>query len=364
MNLTNRHLLKQYFNFSRKDRNAILILCSLILLAISGNFIADRIQLNSRSDFTEIEKAIQEWENQKMMGSSYRFLFNFDPNSISEEKLDSLLLPEFVKDNIVNYREAGGRFNTPADIQKIYGMTDSIFFVIKEYVNVPDKSNVKTPIKKEIKKTVEGTFDPNEAEMETLTEFGFNRFQAENIIKYRENGGVYYQPSDLLRIYGIDTIFYNGIARNVSIGAQPENNISNVKPAIIYVELNSADSVELIKLNGVGPVFASRIIKYRNLLGGFYSKEQLLEVYNFSEETYSMIENNITVDTTMLKKIRINFAEFGDLLRHPYFKKDQVKAVIDYREKNGSFTSVNELSEKKLLDKKSFRNIKPYLSCR
>ena len=44
-----------------------------------------------------------------------------------------------------------------------------------------------------------------------------------------------------------------------------------------------------------------------------------------------MIENNITVDTTLLKKIRINFAGFGDLLRHPYLKKEQVKAVIDYQ---------------------------------
>ncbi len=364
MRLTNRHLLNQYFKFNRKDRNAVLILCVLILFAIAGNIIASRIQLNSKSDFTEIEKAIQDWENQKISGSNYQFLFSFNPNTISNEKLDSLLIPRFVKSNIINYRKAGGRFNKPADLRKIYGMTDSIFSVIEEYILLPDAISRKVPVQTKVAKTTAINFDPNTADIKILTASGFNKFQAKNIIKYREKGGVFHQPSDLLRIYGIDSTFYSSIENYIQISPQSENKPVEVTPEIFHVELNSADSIQLLKLNGVGPVFASRIIKYRNLLGGFYTKEQLLEVYNFSEETYVRIENNVSVDTTLLKKIRINFAGFTDLVRHPYLKKEQVKVVLDFRDKAGAYKTINQLNDKKLLDEKTFHRIKPYLSSR
>ena len=63
---------------------------------------------------------------------------------------------------------------------------------------------------------------------------------------------------------------------------QDENKIYNrIKPKLppVVVEINTADSAELMRLNGIGASFSRRIVKYRNLLGGFISKEQLLEVY-------------------------------------------------------------------------------------
>ena len=50
----------------------------------------------------------------------------------------------------------------------------------------------------------------------------------------------------------------------------------------LMVELNSADSTTLQLLHGIGPAFARRIVRYREKLGGFSNKEQLLEVYGSS----------------------------------------------------------------------------------
>jgi DNA uptake protein ComE-like DNA-binding protein len=137
-----------------------------------------------------------------------------------------------------------------------------------------------------------------------------------------------------------------------------------IKPQLIMVELNNADTTSLIQLAGIGSVFASRIVKYRDLLGGFDRKEQLLEVYNFSEEIFQRIQNNITVDTTIIQKIRLNFANYTQLLRHPYLNEKDVKLILDYRNKNGSYTSVSQILENNLVDSSTYYSIKPYLSCR
>ena len=365
MSVPFKHIIKQYFNFSKKDRNAIIILASFILIMIVAIIIIDNIQLKSRYDFTEFEKALEEWENSRAISEiSYQTFFVFDPNLISGQKLDSLLIPGFVKRNIVNYREAGGRFASPADFRKIYGMNDSIYEVIEKYIQIYKKPKTKTKPVKLNEEVVLDFFDPNQASFQELTKLGFNSFQANNIVEYRKKGGSFKIEDDLLKIYGIDSAFFLTIKKFIQIKIQAPPIRKEDNPAFLLVELNSTDSTELVKLPGIGPFFASRIIKYRNLLGGFYSKQQLLEVYNFSEETYSDIKNSVLADSIQLKKIRINFSGYRELIRHPYLNNNQVNAILNYREKNGSFSSVNQIRLANLVDSTTFYKIKPYLNCR
>src|SRR5665647_1059817 len=53
----------------------------------------------------------------------------------------------------------------------------------------------------------------------------------------------------------------------------------NKRARVNRLDLNSADSLHLLEIPGIGPVFASRIIRYRTLLGGYYAVDQLREVY-------------------------------------------------------------------------------------
>jgi len=96
-----------------------------------------------------------------------------------------------------------------------------------------------------------------------------------------------------LKIYGIDSSFFKSIENYIHIEILEEVTPLVIKTVVANVELNSADSTELVQLTGIGSVFANRILKYRELLGGFYSTAQLLEVYNFHVETFKKIENNI-----------------------------------------------------------------------
>lgn len=368
MKNTFRQIVKEYFNFSKKDRNGVIFLGVMILLVIVGHVIVANIRVQTVSDYSAFEEALEAWDEQKTRDPVSLELFDFDPNSIPEEKLDSLDLPADIKKNIVSYRLAGGTFREAAGLRKIYGMDDSIFNAIEPFVKIEAEVHEPRPEKKQLpeEKLNTGSFDPNKAGEEELASFGFNPRQLANLIKYRESGGSFSRPSDVLKIYGIDSVFYLTIEDNILIEeskeTETETREKNEPP--LLVELNRADSVGLTELRGVGPVFAGRILKYRDLLGGFYSKKQLLEVYNFPEETFRKISPSLQTDTLLLEKIRINFADFSELVRHPYFTREHASAILDYRNQNGPYKSPGELLAAGLVDSTTFREIKPYLSCR
>jgi DNA uptake protein ComE-like DNA-binding protein len=355
---------KSYNIFSKSDRIAVLILCILIFITVLGLVVVNHIPTKSKYNYAEYEQLLKDLEAPSMSSrGSGKSLFNFDPNVISTETLDSLNIPQFIKRNILNYRKAGGRFSTSQDIRRIYGMNDSIFNVIEDVVII-SKNTESIAKSVESKNEINGFINPNIADFSQLVNFGFNSFQSNNITEYRKKGGVFKSKTDLLKIYGIDSVFFNSIENHIMIESVNEVPVVKNEAVLMNLELNSSDTTDLMKLNGIGAVYANRIIKYRNLLGGFYSTSQLLEVYNFPKETLSSIENRIAVDTLLIKKIRLNFAEYSELLRHPYLKKEQVSAIVKYRDKNGAFQDIIQLKSAGLVDSETFLRVRPYLTCR
>ncbi len=116
---------------------------------------------------------------------------------------------------------------------------------------------------------------------------------------------------------------------------------SHKKPKL--VEINSADSLQLDELTGIGPAFARRIIKYREMLGGFVYSKQLKEVYGMDSARLSGFINQIRIDTSHIRKLNINTATFKELLAHPYLEYEQVKAIVRFRDKKGVIGSPGEL---------------------
>lgn len=128
------------------------------------------------------------------------------------------------------------------------------------------------------------------------------------------------------------------------------------------VELNSADTTDLKELRGIGSSFANRIIKYRNLLGGYYKKEQLKEVYGMTDALYEMIAPHIEVDASLLIGININLATLDELKRHPYLDYYLAKAMVRYREQYGPYNSKEELLDIALMDQPKYNQIEKYIT--
>jgi len=127
------------------------------------------------------------------------------------------------------------------------------------------------------------------------------------------------------------------------------------------LDLNSCDSASLVSLPGIGPVLSARIIKYRKLIGGFVSVGQLREVYGLPEETYDLVSPRLKADTLSVRKIKINSAGYGELIRHPYFKREEVAAILKYRELKGRIPGVGEMVENKVISEETAQKIGAYL---
>jgi DNA uptake protein ComE-like DNA-binding protein len=154
-----------------------------------------------------------------------------------------------------------------------------------------------------------------------------------------------------------------------SPGAMPVNKKQNNNKSSVWksgqvkklLDINTCDSADLERLPGIGPVLSVRIVKYRNLLGGFVKTDQLKEVYGLPPETFALISGRIFADSSAVKKININKADYKQLIRFPYFEKYEVSAILKYRELKGRIIGMGDLSENKLISAETVGKVRPYL---
>lgn len=129
---------------------------------------------------------------------------------------------------------------------------------------------------------------------------------------------------------------------------------------VILIEINSADSVDLVSLPGIGKVFAARIMKYRNMLGGFYDPNQLMEVYGFDAEKFLKLENRITINAGLISKINVNTEEFKVVLKHPYIDYDMTKRIFNARNKK-PFDNADDLANRASIPDSIIVKVRHYL---
>ena len=121
---------------------------------------------------------------------------------------------------------------------------------------------------------------------------------------------------------------------NVSKSELNSQKLKANSPKLI-VNLNSTDTTELKSLPGIGSFFARNIVEYREKLGGYVEINQLLEVYAFDSSRLETITPYINIDSISLRKINVNADDFKIILRHPYIEYEDVKKIVNHREKRG-----------------------------
>jgi competence protein ComEA len=206
-------------------------------------------------------------------------------------------------------------------------------------------------------------FNPNSASYDTLIKAGFDPREANTLISYRKKGGKFRQPSDIRKVYGLDSLKTGKLIHHVVLShvLTAKSDSHQIPQEKRLLNLNTIDSMALIDLPGIGPVLSSRIIKYRNMLGGFAVKEQLREVYGLSEETFLIIKGKVFTDSSEVRKININSADYRALSHIPYIEKYEISAILKYRELKGRITGINDLVENKLVTSEKVSRIRPYL---
>lgn len=356
---------REFFTYTRKQRNGLLILAAVavllqVLLYFDGFWIEEKEQ-----DYGSFRAAVAEWERSDSLAALQNHqpdsLFYFDPNAASQKELLALGFSSRLATTIHNYRSKGGSFRKPEDLLKIYTMDSSLYQKLEPYIAIAAASPEILQEEKE-KTRPELHFHPfelNTVSAEELEEMGLPAWQVRRIISFREKYRPFQSKEDLYKVYDLDSA---GIQKMWAYAAvEPlDSGRSAAEISKVLVNLNTADSLGLMQVRGIGPAFAHRILEYRQRLGGFVKKEQLLEVYGIDEERYRGIEEQVLVEPAV-KKLDINMTSFKELLRHPYLEYEVVRNIVRFRERVRPFKTVEELKNIELIDADLFSKIAPYL---
>ncbi|WP_415060978.1 ComEA family DNA-binding protein [Flavobacterium sp.] len=124
-----------------------------------------------------------------------------------------------------------------------------------------------------------------------------------------------------------------------------ENKISDVKPKT-KIDINLATQEDLIKVYGIGPALSERILKQREVLGGFASMEQLAFVWGLNPDVIENVNKSFAVvSTSGIKKIKINDLSIKELSKFPYFNYTIAKEIVTYRSMKGDIQNIEDLTK-------------------
>jgi|GEM_PF-1093099 len=189
-----------------------------------------------------------------------------------------------------------------------------------------------------------------------LENMGLTAEEADRVYQKIKMGHKYASLAELSHETGIDT---TALKKVVSIYSFREKKTEKQKAET--VELNTCDTTALISLPGIGSKTAQRIIRFRNALGGFYKKEQLLETRFTDTVILRKLLPEFTLNPSLVKKISIQTANLETLKKHPYLSEKQAKIIISFREQHGKLTE-NMLKEIKIISAGELAKILPYLN--
>jgi competence ComEA-like helix-hairpin-helix protein len=316
--------IKDYFTFNRGEQRGLVLLLGLLLLSILFSYIAPQLVRSKKYDSAEFRVQVEAFLNDSVrmvkeypgkpandfavsssatQSSITTFLsdpFYFDPNKIGEEEWKKTGLEDRIISNILKYRQKGGFFRNKEDFSKIYGLDEATFSILEPYIIISDEKIFKSSFSGDSNRIEKRDTKPEKFEDETVS----------------------------------------------------------------ILELNTVDSSGLLALPGIGPSFASRIIRYRELLGGFALVSQLMEVRGMDSVRFNEIRERLTVNPELIRKMDLNAVTFKEMVKHPYFEYYLVKAIFNYKDRIRQFDSVGQVGQIENIYPELFKKIEPYLEVR
>lgn len=216
--------------------------------------------------------------------------------------------------------------------------------------------------KKNKYKIPQSKFNPNISTKADWMRLGLSEKQSAVVMKFTARG--IYSEEDLRRIFVIPEVLFNLIRDSVVYPERPKTSYfkESYEKKIMQINLNTADTSQFMTIYGVGAFYAKQIIRYREKLGGYFVKEQLLEVWKMTPETYEIIKERVYINESDVKRININSVTIDQLKIHPYLNWNKANSIIKMRAQKNSFKNIEEIKESVLIDSETYEKLFPYLS--
>lgn len=155
-----------------------------------------------------------------------------------------------------------------------------------------------------------------------------------------------------------DSLFWDSVYRADSIaGRRPPRHIKRDT----VLELNSADTTQLMLIRGIGSSTARKIVSYRRKLGGFVSVSQLRDPeLGLRYPLHDSVLLSFVVSTDSVVRYDVNRITANRIVNHPYCSYPQAKALEDLRHKR-TIRSLNDLRSLECFTDSSLLRLAPYL---
>lgn len=212
------------------------------------------------------------------------------------------------------------------------------------------------PVQKEEKEYRITDFDPNKLNLKGWESLGFSKKQAQSIVNYKNNYGPFKKKEDIQRLYVVSDEKYAELKPFIKIESQP-----GIEEPVVYsdlenkaeiqfqtVELNAATKEDLIKLPGIGDYYASRILNYRDKIGGFLEMSQVEEM-SISDDAKAILKEQGEINPDLIKTININTAPKDEIRKIPFSNWLTTAAILKAREKK-SLTNLDFLTPTEISD--------------
>ncbi|MDP4211158.1 MAG: helix-hairpin-helix domain-containing protein [Bacteroidota bacterium] len=330
-----------YLTFTRKERLGILVLLAVIMiLFVVPYFVQPPIGSRDEKAYQKYGEGIRKFRSAEAAeprygaqsgspGDSIHYgprenivsgemenkptPFYFDPNRISGADWHRLGLQDKLVFTIMHYIQRGGRFRSASDLRKLYGLKSEDYERLFPYVRIAEQPAA-------------------------------IREQRIKVQPHGQKSGAQWKQQNTGAEHASNYFSYAFDRK------KPED-----------LDINQADSSVWRQLPGIGIKLASRIIHFREKLGGFYDVDQLRETFGLADSTFENIRPFLHIRSANLKKIDLNSAAQESLQAHPYIRWRLAKGIIQYREQHGGFKSVGELQQLAQMDSGKFQKLEPYL---
>ena len=306
-----KQFIKDYLTFSKKDRIGIYFVVCLILIIYFLPIFFSQSRSKPISVDTTIAKLLDTIQQQKNVtypyyrnasSDSYEpsseqgfikgALFVFDPNTLSAEGWEKLGLQERTIKTILNYRNKGGKFYKPEDLQKIWGLPQGFYEHVAKHIQITsiqsnyerNYTNTYTPLEKKERQIA--VVDINNADTSAYIALpGIGSKLAARIVNFRAKLGGFHSIGQIKEIYGLPDSTFQVLKEYLQIKA------STVK----QFNLNTATKDELKGHPYIRWELANAIVEYRNQHGLFKNVEELKKILIIDEATFSKIAPYFTL---------------------------------------------------------------------
>jgi competence protein ComEA len=301
---------KDYFSFTKKERSGIYVLLALIAICITLP------QFFRSATFSE-EVRVEVMELQKA-----------PPEPVNK-----------YKDSRSSYNNKGSGYN-------------DVYYA---------------PEKEEPVKATLFPFDPNTLDAAGWQKLGINERTTSTIQHYLSKGGQFRNAADLQKMYSLKKEDFDRLMPYIRIATPPplyppgKPPVKFIKAPPTTIDINQADTAAFIALPGIGSKLASRMVNFREKLGGFYSVQQVAETFGLPDSTFQLIQPRLQCGAVVLQKLNINTADANTLKQHPYIRWNIANAIVQYRQQHGMFRKPEELQQIVLITPELYQKLAAYI---